>query len=65
MRFKIEIEVPDEVFEKLIEARTEIGEEKIKDINEFEDSNFQKEFVRDSFETLTGWSIISILEIKK
>ncbi len=65
MQFKIEIEVPDEVFEKLIETRTEIEEEKIPGINEFESPKFQQEYVRDSIEVLTGWSILSIEEIKK
>jgi hypothetical protein len=65
MQFTVKIEVPNEVFEKLIESRTEIGEEKIQGINEFEDPEFQKEFIRDSLEALTGWAILSIEEIKK
>ncbi len=64
MQFTIKIEVPDEVFEKLYESRTEIEEEKIKGINEFEDPEFQKEFIRDSLEALTGWAVLSIDEIK-
>jgi hypothetical protein len=65
MLFKIEVEVPDEVFEKLIESREEIGEEKLQNMNEFENPEFQKEFIRDSLEALTGWAILSIKEIKK
>ncbi|MHA1990208.1 MAG: hypothetical protein ACW981_02870 [Candidatus Hodarchaeales archaeon] len=64
MQYKIEIEVPDEVFEKLIESRLEIGEDKISDLNEFEEPEFQKKFVCDSLEALTGWAILSIEEIK-
>lgn len=64
MQFTIKIEVPDEVFEKLIETRKEIEEEKLYGINEFEDPEFQREFIRDSLEALTGWAVLSIVEMK-
>ncbi|OLS28110.1 MAG: hypothetical protein HeimC3_00700 [Candidatus Heimdallarchaeota archaeon LC_3] len=60
MQFKVILEVPDELFQKLIISREEISEETIEGQNNFEDLEFQKIYIKDLIENLTNCSVLSI-----
>ena len=60
MQVSLVIDVPEEYFQKLVQLRMEEEEEFIEDLNSFENVEFQKKYIQDYIENLTGWSVLGI-----